>query len=198
MRLFCHAVEGSTELPVVYLDGCYFTNERTPIKFEESEVVADEKYVLLDGETEVTVTYATLSDAVVKSGAHSFHSPAGVPRIAYKFDPLDISAYENKYLHLSVYVEDATKFGGGQIELTSGGSCDINEMTWELGGRITENGWNEIWLPISFAETKATGGNVDLTAVNFLRLYTNQKDGVAPPEMYIDDIYFSMTGPAEQ
>ena len=196
MRLFCHPIEGTNDLPIVYLDGCYFTNERDPIKFEQSEVVADEKYVLIDGETELNgLSYATRSTAVAKSGSYSLHSPSAVPRIALTFAPLDVSAYEGKYLHVSVYVEDATKFGGGQIELTSGGTCDVNEMTWELGGLITENGWNEFWLPISFESAKATGGKVDLTAVNFMRIYTNPKDGANTPEMYFDDIYFSMTKP---
>ena len=196
MRIYIHPKEGVENPDPIYIDDCYFINERNPIKFEESEVVTDETYVLLDGESmPAGLSGVQLSAAEVKSGSTSLHSRSKEVRIAYNFEPLDVSAFEGKYLHMSVYVSDITAFAGGQIELCSGGNCDIGERSWNVGNYVKENGWNEVWLPLTDADTNSTGGHIDMTAVNYLRMYTGANGPRVESDMYFDDIYFAMTKP---
>ena len=99
------------------------------------------------------------------------------------FDPIDISEFKNGYLHFYVYCSDITKIGDvGQIEITSSGTCDVNEYNWNVIPYITKTGWNEIWLDLSTAGT--TGGSADLLQINFLRIYLLN----ASATFYIDNI----------
>jgi hypothetical protein len=98
----------------------------------------------------------------------------------------DIRAYENHgYLHMWVYLEGADTMSlSGQIELTSGGMCDIGEKSWSVG-LIREDGWNELYLPLQ--DGVGNGGPAfNASAINYLRMYN---DSGAPMTVYIDDIY---------
>ena len=106
--------------------------------------------------------------------------------LTYTFDATDISDYvENGYLHLWFYVEDYDNYipGGGQIELTSSGSCDRNEASWSLSQFIKSEGWNELFLPLSCPQI--TGGEPDFTAVNYIRIFAIGNNC----DFYVDDIY---------
>ena len=75
----------------------------------------------------------------------------------------------NGYLKLWLYISDVTKFsGGGQIEITSSGTCDTDEYSWSIPGLSLSNGWNELNLKISNATRT---GSPDLSAINFIRIY---------------------------
>lgn len=82
---------------------------------------------------------------------------------------LDASAYTQGYAHIWIYVEDADKLVGGQLELCSGGGPDMYETSWELAKYITHSGWNELYLPFENADS----GNkpADLSALDYIRLY---------------------------
>lgn len=100
-----------------------------------------------------------------------------------KFSEVDVSQYKNGYLHFYVYCSDITRIGDqGQIEITSSGTCDVNEFGWNLFSYVTKTGWNEVWLDLSTAEI--TGGAADLSKINYMRIYT--LNGSAT--FYIDDI----------
>ena len=88
--------------------------------------------------------------------------------------PKDLSAYADGYAHLWVYVEDASKLVGGQIELCSGGGPDMYETSWNIVPYISASGWNELYLPLKDAGT----GNkpADLAAINYIRIFFLQTE----------------------
>ena len=99
---------------------------------------------------------------------------------------VDISDYDT--LEMDVWISDASFFGinfSSQFELTSSGTCDVNEMSWETGrfsDYLTEGdakvGWNHIAIP--FFTAGETGGAIDLHHVNFMRWYFVGTDGKLP------------------
>ena len=87
-------------------------------------------------------------------------------------ETFDISEYEEDgYLMFWFYTSDhlGTQFTG-QIELTSSGASDVEELTWSMSDikRKINNGWNKIALPISSAQKMS---DTDLSAINFFRIY---------------------------
>ena len=61
-----------------------------------------------------------------------------------------------------LYVSDASKLEGGQIEITSSGKPDTDEYSWLVGSLNLSNGWNELHLQIS---STAKMGNPDLDTI---------------------------------
>ncbi len=93
---------------------------------------------------------------------------------------VDISAYDT--LEMDIWVSNPEFFTLGvesQFELSSSGTCDQQEMAWTLPGLaagLTEEakeGWNHIVLPYADMNT-----DMDKTAVNWLRYYIVNTDGV--------------------
>ncbi|MDH7459774.1 hypothetical protein QEG73_00745 [Chitinophagaceae bacterium 26-R-25] len=71
-----------------------------------------------------------------------------------------------------LYVSDASQLrGDGQIELSSSGKSDQNEADWDFGpvAKTLKNGWNEVMLNLNTSQS--AGGDIDLTAINFFRIY---------------------------
>ena len=103
---------------------------------------------------------------------------------------MDISDYmENGYLHFWFYVEDASTITGGQIELTSGGICDVQELVWHPTKYIKNDGWNEIILPLNTPDGRF-GDAFDPTNANYIRLYLQSNENTG--NMYLlDDLYFA-------
>lgn len=100
-----------------------------------------------------------------------------------RFNCIDLSEFERGYLHFWIYCTDISEIGSvGQIEITSSGTCDINEYNWNVMSYVTKTGWNEVWLDLSGAGT--TGGSADLTNINFMRIYFLD----ATASFYIDNI----------
>ncbi|MBQ7337528.1 MAG: hypothetical protein IJW40_11870 [Clostridia bacterium] len=134
----------------------------------------------------------------VTQGNYSFLSEAGKRGngneiFLFKFNgdnALDISDYMGQgYLHLSIYVEDVEKFVSGELELTSSGNCDRQELNWAPSKYITKSGWNEVYFPLN--DTKSTASDFDPTKLNFIRLWMSTADGNYG-NYYIDDVYFCM------
>jgi hypothetical protein len=103
-----------------------------------------------------------------------------------------VSAYKNGYLHLWVWVSDASALGSGQIEITSGGDCDKQELNWLIKSYIKQDGWNELYLPLATAGK--TGGEFNYKALNYMRIYAPIQ-GNADVNYYFDDIRFTNTKP---
>ena len=86
---------------------------------------------------------------------------------------------ENGHLHFKWYISDIAALGGstaGQVELGSAGRADTNEMTWSnsfLAG--CHSGWNDVTL--DFKSASSTGGEIDLTNINWFRFYESATGG---------------------
>ena len=105
----------------------------------------------------------------------------------------DVSDYmEAGYLHFWLYIEDNEKLSSGQMELSSAGKADVQELAWfsaSIGA--VKQGWNEIVLPLF--EADRTPADFDPTKVTWMRLYLIMEDGNYG-NYYIDDIHFSNVG----
>jgi len=96
-------------------------------------------------------------------------------------------------LHLWFYISDPSQFDQmaeiGQFELTSSGGPDKNEFTWPivLNNMGLTAGWNE--LVFKFKDAAITGGDPNLSAVNFFRVYLFAKGGATYPiTIGLDDL----------
>lgn len=82
----------------------------------------------------------------------------------------------NSFLVIDLKCTDPTKLGTThQIELTSSGGADTNE--WHIPAPISEitTSWTTFTLALEDAET--TGGELDVTAIDYLRWYNYSTDG---------------------
>ena len=61
------------------------------------------------------------------------------------------------YLSFWLYVSDASKLEGGQVEISSSGASDKNRYIWLLNKENIADGWNNIQLQIS-SDSKTDGG----------------------------------------
>lgn len=100
--------------------------------------------------------------------------------------PVDISAYTDGYMHLSVYINDIAYLGDLLIlELTSSGTYDKDEFHFDIHTDGLKNGWNDILIPMS------KGGyvdNPDLSKLNYLRIYSTTEEESPKRVFIVDDI----------
>ncbi|MDR0698661.1 MAG: DUF3823 domain-containing protein [Tannerella sp.] len=128
-----------------------------------------------------------------QEGSYSvkFHSGGGFI-IQKNFDqPIDSKVgLEYGVFQFDLYISDVSVFDwtwSGQIELTSSGNPDSQELHWNFTSeRRLQNGWNKVVLKLSEAEE--TGGRLDLSAVNFFRIYHLVVNG--PVDIKIDNMKF--------
>jgi hypothetical protein len=125
--------------------------------------------------------------AFIKEGKGSFVSTPNVVRMSYAFAPLDISEYMDGYLHLWMYIENPEDIRNGYIELTSSGTYDKDEYSFQLTQLGLQSGWNELYLPMSAPTSK---GSLNPKSFNFIRIYTQLQDGKIDHNVYFDDIRF--------
>ncbi len=135
------------------------------------------------------------------SGAWKFENATST-LFSHSFStPVDISSYADMggYLHMWIYVEDVEKFKAAsdcELELTSSGRADVQEINWTLTKYITQSGWTELYLPFDTAEitlgstSNAQRGEFKSEALNFMRLYVA---GNEANTYMIDDVYVCMT-----
>ncbi len=99
---------------------------------------------------------------------------------------IDLREYKDSKLNVSMYISDPSVVVGGQIELTSSGRSDANEISWgELGVDIPlVAGWNHLELYFDDANIV---GNPDYFEINYLRVYLNCSGSIT---MGLDNIYF--------
>ena len=108
-------------------------------------------------------------------------------------EPVDTQvSFEDGVLAFDLYVADLSAFGWGlgdaQIEITSGGKADVQELHWTFlaDDLKLRQGWNNVRL--RFASAKKTGGAINLSAVNYFRLYHTRLNSDAT--LKIDNIRF--------
>lgn len=162
-----------------------------PVIFRE---IVEGKLSLFDCETVDGSLMLNKAPDYVKEGKASWRiAGAAVARV---FEPVDISTLmEDGYLHLWVYVGGNSYVKGGQIELSSSGGCDVQELSWNASSYVTKQGWNELKLSFTNA-TMHSGEPFDPTRLNYFRIYLQTADG-SVPRVYLDDIYIIDETPDE-
>ena len=150
-----------------YYNSTTSTND-DPVPFNEG-LTED---VLTKCENTSGVSGATRNSSYKKEGSYSWRASSQTnPAISYTFSSKDISSYmRSGYLRFYVYCANISKKGQtSQIELTSGGTCDADEITINIMDQIKVTGWNEIVVKLSDMETGP--GTFDPTALNYFRFY---------------------------
>lgn len=93
-------------------------------------------------------------------------------------NPIDASAHDKKQVYLKFDANITEQNSGdifvlsrvsGQIELSSSGRPDQNEMLWGIGSVDWKSGQHTYMIPFSTASK--TGGDIDLSNINFIRFY---------------------------
>lgn len=130
-------------------------------------------------------------DTDAKEGDFSIKAEGqGVVIFQKKFEPFDAQvSKEDGKLALSFFVLDTSpmKPGDSSIEITSSGGPDVEELAWRFGEDFEiNNGWNKLELKLK--DGRASGGDIDLSAVNFIRIYHTAITG--PMVFKIDNIRF--------
>jgi hypothetical protein len=120
-----------------------------------------------------------------------FHSGGGFIIQKNIEQPVDSKVgLEYGIFQFDLYISDVSVFDWtwpGQIELTSSGNPDSQELHWNFTSeRRLQNGWNKVVLKLSDAEE--TGGRLDLSAINFFRIYHLVVNG--PVDIKIDNMKF--------
>ncbi|WP_262245898.1 DUF3823 domain-containing protein [Parapedobacter soli] len=77
---------------------------------------------------------------------------------------------------------------GSAIEITSSGGPDNQELSWNFSMLTLHNGWNKIDLKLSDAIIDNRGGDINLSAVNYFRMYHLFCGGAV--DVMIDEIKF--------
>lgn len=97
---------------------------------------------------------------------------------AFTETPINALAHDKKQVYLMFDANITEQNPGdifvlsrvsGQIELTSSGHSDVNEMTWGLGSVDWKAGQHTYLVP--FSTGGKTGGDMDLSNINFIRFY---------------------------
>lgn len=117
------------------------------------------------GTTFAQVNVAAYSASINESGMFGF---------AQNFDAIDLSAYTKDQLAVAFWFYSSTgdTLPLGQIELTSGGGPDVEEIAWHPEVAISVNkGWNYVELNLN--QITSNVGNIDLSSVNYFRWYTD-------------------------
>lgn len=110
---------------------------------------------------------------------------------------------DDGYLSLWLYIDNVNlvNFSSGQIEITSAGLADHQELNWAFSAINNKtpitSGWNRLLLKLSEA-TEALGtnlaykGSIDLTAINFFRVHlASATSTVGSVTIKIDNIQFA-------
>lgn len=110
----------------------------------------------------------------------------------FKFD---LSEYKKSDLYLTMRIFVENKDGSdnvldftsdGQIELTSSGDCDKQEVSWNVPKLGLKSGWNDVRLLISNPDSETNPG-LNLANINYFRFYS-RKAGEAQFNVKIQDI----------
>lgn len=129
----------------------------------------------LSGNRARTTPVRVITDAsLVKQGAGAWQpeGTSALSQVSVLLETKNIKNYmKHGYLHLWLYVEEASAISGGAIELTSSGKSDENEISWHVKNHIKQNGWNELLLPLNLPDS--TAGSFAPAGLNYLRIYLN-------------------------
>lgn len=101
---------------------------------------------------------------------------------------------ENGVFSFWMYVSDLTMLPtnlpnwGSSIEITSAAQPDNQEIHWDFSQLSLHNGWNKVDLKLSDATIDNRGGDINLHAVNWFRMYTLFCNGAV--DVKIDNLMF--------
>ena len=97
------------------------------------------------------------------------------------------------HLQFWLYVSDAAAWNAstGQIEISSSGNADQNELNWALPNNLV-NGWNLVDVKLSAGT--ASGGDVDLKNMNFFRIHSDMNAPEGTVTVMVDRIRFYNEG----
>ena len=145
--------------------------------------------------TNATVTHKT-GKYVQGTGAlklGSIVSRGGTRAAHVKFDDVDISEYKSGSIHFSIYVSDIEKMSDDKfnVEITSSGTWDMEEMSWWISPTILDSGWNDVYLSIADATVNKEKGEPDFENINFCRILAG--GGKSGLEFAIDNVYATNT-----
>ena len=105
-----------------------------------------------------------------------------------------VDATGANFVMFDLYVSSADNFycitGGNSLELTSSGTCDVEETAWNLNSLEVVDGWNEIALGLP-----ENGEGCDFSRVNFMRLYALGHNTTEAYTIKIDNIRFVYIDP---
>ncbi len=128
----------------------------------------------------------TTVEGEYKEGSGAAKSTSGQIRLQSKLkEAVDISEYADGKLHLWLYVGDKSSLTSSSlhIEISSSGQADNNELQWNVSlSSLNGNSWNELNLELSEG---IKNGTIDLSAVNFVRMYFDADETV---DFIVDDI----------
>ena len=100
------------------------------------------------------------------------------PNIIHRKLPSPIDASDaplsELYLSLDLYVENPSLISNGQVEISSSGKNDVEELMFVfksgmLGQFVLKPGWNSVVLPLNTAAS--TGGTLRWDHIDFFRIY---------------------------
>jgi hypothetical protein len=114
----------------------------------------------------------SVDNADKKEGYGSLMTEAQAGESSWFFKPFSSTQTgitSSGYLTFWLYVSDASKLDGGQIEISSSGAPDDREYNWALSKDNIVDGWNHMQLQISSAGQ--TGGGASMDSINFFRIY---------------------------
>ena len=91
-----------------------------------------------------------------------------------------------------LYVSNASAVNGtdNQVEIGSGGKADANELSWKLP--TLKDGWNKVDFKLS--EGTPAGGEIDLRAINWFRIYGNTSAPAGSVTVKVDRLRFYQEG----
>jgi len=166
--------------PLYFLDSTMpSVDEVHKNSLNEKELSADEHSVSLLGCNEEFGSFK-LDTENAKAGIACLTTDIDIFTInETTFDPIDGSKFDS--LEFELYVSDTKLFdiawGDTGLELTSSGKCDSQEISWNLekikngisGGPKT--GWNHVVLHFKDASSNKKDGEINLSAINYMRLF---------------------------
>ncbi|MDB5125574.1 MAG: hypothetical protein JWP94_3703 [Mucilaginibacter sp.] len=113
---------------------------------------------------------------------YSLPSPAFIDTKAHK----DVG-----YLEFWFYIQDVTQYvSGGQIQISSANNPDDYHLGWGLDGIMPtlKNGWNHLKLKMTDAYGYNDADQIDLTKLNYMRIFWNVPKATATQTYGLDDI----------
>lgn len=139
-----------------------------------------------DSRSGISGANITTVEGEYKEGSGAAKSTSGQIRLQSKLkEAVDISEYADGKLHLWLYVGDKSSLTSSSlhIEISSSGQADNNELQWNVSlSSLNGNSWNELNLELSGG---IKNGTIDLSAVNFVRVYFDVNETV---DFIVDDI----------
>jgi len=105
-------------------------------------------------------------------------------------EPVNVSSISsaNACLLISLYVSDASLVpadANGQVEISSSGKADENELAWTFSQLKLKDGWNTVMLPFACA---AATGTFDPSNLNFVRIYHTTADATGNLVVKLDQV----------